>query len=311
MTQLGSTGMEVGSLCLGGNVFGWTADQDASYAVLDGFLAGGGRFVDTADVYSAWVDGHAGGESETILGTWMKARGTRDQVVIATKVAKHPDLGGLAADTIRRACDASLQRLQTDVIDLYYAHEDDASTPMEETLAAFDELVRAGKVRAIAASNFSANRLEQALKVSDAEGFVRYVAVQDRYNLVARSDYEGAYADVVAAHGLASFPYSGLASGFLTGKYRTGGGPVDSPRSGGARRYLDDRGQRVLSVLDEVAAAHDAPLATVALAWLAAQFTVTAPIASARNLEQLPSLLGVASLDLTHEEITRLTQASA
>ncbi|MFI8947938.1 aldo/keto reductase [Streptomyces sp. NPDC053750] len=311
LRKLGSSDLEVFPLALGGNVFGWTADQDTSFAVLDAYTAAGGNFLDTADSYSAWVEGNSGGESETLIGKWLAARGNRADVVLATKVSQHPDYPGLSAANIRAAADASLRRLGTDHIDLYYTHFDQPEVPVEEIIGALDELVRAGKVRHIAASNISAERLAASLEFSDREGLARYVALQPHYNLVSRETYEGELRDLVEQAGLAAVPYYALASGFLTGKYRPGA-TVDSPRAGGAAQHLEsERGQRVLAALDEVAEAQDAPVATVALAWLAAQPTVAAPIASARTVAQLPALLGVAELTLTEAEVTRLTQASA
>jgi aryl-alcohol dehydrogenase-like predicted oxidoreductase len=309
--KLGTTDLQVFPLALGGNVFGWTADEETSFAVLDAYTAAGGNFVDTADVYSAWVDGNSGGESETIIGRWLARRGRRDDLVIATKVSQHPDAKGLSRASIRRGVDASLRRLQTDHIDLYYAHYDDADTPLEETVAALGELVTEGKVRYVAASNYTADRLEQALKIADAGGLPRYAAIQSHHNLVHRGEYEGALAGLAAREGLAAVPYYALASGFLTGKYRDGTTDSGSPRAEGAAKYLDDRGRRVLAALDEVAAAHGVAVATVALGWLAAQPTVVAPIASARTVEQLPDLVAVAELELTAAELDRLTTASA
>ncbi|MFG2317497.1 MULTISPECIES: aldo/keto reductase [Streptomyces] len=311
LRKLGSSDLEVFPLALGGNVFGWTADRDASFAVLDAYTAAGGNFVDTADSYSAWVDGNSGGESETVLGQWLAARGNRDDVVLATKVSQHPEYPGLSAANIRAAADASLRRLGTDHIDLYYTHFDKPEVPVEEIIGALDELVKAGKVRYIAASNISAERLAASLEFSDREGLARYVALQPHYNLVSRDTYEGELRDLAEQAGLAAVPYYALAAGFLTGKYRPGT-DVDSPRAGGAAKHLEtERGRRVLAALDEIAAAHEAPVATVALAWLAARPTVAAPIASARTVEQLPALLGVAGLSLTEDEIGRLTRASA
>ncbi|MGW5787121.1 aldo/keto reductase [Streptomyces sp. NPDC003757] len=311
LRKLGSSDLEVFPLALGGNVFGWTADQDRSFAVLDAYTAAGGNFVDTADSYSAWVDGNSGGESETVLGKWLAARGNRDDVVLATKVSQHPEYPGLSAANIKAAADASLRRLGTDRIDLYYTHFDKPEVPVEEIIGALDELVKAGKVRHIAASNISAERLAESLEFSDREGLARYVALQPHYNLVSRDTYEGELSDLAERAGLAAVPYYALASGFLTGKYRPGTA-VDSPRAGGAAKHLEsERGRRVLAALDEVAEAHDAPVATVALAWLAARPTVAAPIASARTVEQLPALLGVARLKLTDDEIGKLTRASA
>jgi aryl-alcohol dehydrogenase-like predicted oxidoreductase len=311
LRKLGSSDLEVFPLSLGGNVFGWTADEAQSFAVLDAYTAGGGNFVDTADGYSAWIAGHTGGESETIIGKWFAARGNRSDVVLATKVSTHPEYKGLSATNIRAAADASLRRLGTDYIDLYYTHFDDTSVPVEEIIGALDELVRAGKVREIAASNISAERLAESVEFSDREGLARYVALQPHYNLVSRDTYEGPLQEVASRTGLAAVPYFALASGFLTGKYRPGT-TVDSARAEGAGKHLDtERGIRVLAALDEVAGAHGAEVATVALAWLAARPTVAAPIASARTVEQLPALLAVADLTLTDAEVARLTEASA
>ncbi|MFI2207395.1 aldo/keto reductase [Streptomyces sp. NPDC020192] len=311
LRTLGSSDLEVFPLSLGGNVFGWTADEETSFAVLDAYTAAGGNFIDTADAYSAWVEGNQGGESETIIGKWVKARGNRSDVVIATKVSQHPQFQGLSAANIKAAADASLRRLDTDYIDLYYTHFDKPEIPVEEIIGALDELVKAGKVRHIAASNISAERLKASLDFSDREGLARYVALQPHYNLVSRDTYEGELQELAAKENLSAVPYFSLASGFLTGKYRPGT-KVDSARAEGAQKHAEsERGQKVLAALDEIAAAHEAPVATVALAWLAAQPTVTAPIASARTVEQLPALLGVADLRLTEEETGRLTAASA
>jgi aryl-alcohol dehydrogenase-like predicted oxidoreductase len=311
LRKLGSSGLEVFPLSLGGNVFGWTADEATSFAVLDAYAAAGGNFVDTADGYSAWVDGNKGGESETIIGNWVRARGNRDDVVIATKVSQHPEFQGLSAANIKAAADASLRRLDTDYIDLYYTHFDKPEVPVEEIIGALDELVKAGKVRHIAASNITPDRLRASLEFSDREGLAKYVALQPHYNLVSRDTYEGELQDLAARYGLAAVPYFALASGFLTGKYRPGT-TVDSPRAGGAAGHLaTERGQRVLTALDEIAQSHDTAVATVALAWLADRPTVAAPIASARTVEQLPALLGVAELTLTEAEVARLTEASA
>ncbi|MEU9120530.1 aldo/keto reductase [Streptomyces sp. NPDC048506] len=303
--------LSVSPLCLGGNVFGWTADEAESFAVLDAYTAGGGNFIDTADVYSAWAPGNKGGESETVIGNWLASRGNRSDVVIATKVGAHPDYKGLTAATITSAVEESLTRLRTDYIDLYYTHYDDESVAVEEFLTALDGLVRAGKVREIGASNISAKRLEESLACSAREGLARYVALQPHYNLVSRDTYEGELAAVAAREGLAAMPYYALASGFLTGKYRPDAA-VDSARSEKAAGHLaTDRGRRVLAALDTVAAAHDAELATVALAWLAARPTVAAPLASARTVSQLPPLLAVADLTLTESELGLLNEASA
>jgi aryl-alcohol dehydrogenase-like predicted oxidoreductase len=311
MSTIGSSGIEVSRLCLGGNVFGWTADRDTSFGVLDAFTAAGGNFVDTADSYMWRMPGNSGGESETIIGEWLAGRGRRDDVVIATKVGSWPQRKGLSAANIAAACDDSLRRLQTDHIDLYYAHRDDPDVPQEETLDAFDALVKAGKVRAVAASNFSAERLRSALEISARDGLTSYVALQPHYNLVERDEFETALQPLLQSEGLSCLPYYGLAKGFLTGKYRGDGAAVDSPRAEGAREYLDDRGRAVLAVLDEIAAGHEVPVAAVALAWLAAQPTVVAPIASARTVEQLTDLLPVLDLKLTDDEVRLLSHVSA
>ncbi|MFK4146274.1 aldo/keto reductase [Streptomyces sp. NPDC004065] len=311
LRKLGASDLEVFPLALGGNVFGWTADREQSFAVLDAYTAAGGNFVDTADSYSAWAEGNKGGESETIIGEWMRARGNRSDVVIATKVSQHPDYQGLTAANIRAAADASLRRLGTDHIDLYYTHFDKPEVPVEEIIGALDELVRAGKVRHVAASNISAERLRASLDFSEREGLARYVALQPHYNLVSRDTYEGPLRNLAERAGLAAVPYYALASGFLTGKYRPGA-TVDSARAQGAAKHLEtERGRKVLAALDEVARAHDAEVATVALAWLAARPTVVAPIASARTVDQLPALLALADLRLTEEELELLTRASA
>ncbi|WNV91249.1 aldo/keto reductase [Umezawaea sp. Da 62-37] len=302
MTKLGSSDLDVSRLALGGNVFGWTADEEQSFEVLDAYTRAGGNFVDTADLY-------AGGQSETILGRWLAARGNRADVVIATKVGMTKGLDDLKPATIEAAAEASLKRLGVDHIDLYYAHRDDLDTPTEESLAAFDRLVRAGKVRQIAASNYSAERLANALAISEREGLARFVALQPEYSLVVREGYEGGVADVVAANGLSALPYWGLAKGFLTGKYRPGV-DVDSPRAAGAAKYLDDRGLRVLAALDEISAARATSVAAVALAWLTAQPTIPSVLASARNTEQLEALLPVLDLTLSNAEVDRLTNAS-
>jgi aryl-alcohol dehydrogenase (NADP+) len=310
MPNLGTTDLNVHPLCLGGNVFGWTADERASFAVLDAYAAAGGNFVDTADSYSHWVPGHEGGESERIIGRWMAERGNRDEMVIATKVGQQPGAAGLSAGVIRRQAEGSLRRLGTDRIDLYYAHIDDDSVPLEETLGALDSLVREGKVRHVAASNYTAARLREALEVSEREGLTAYRALQPHYNLVERDEYEGELAELCAERGIATVPYFALAMGFLTGKYRPGGAAVDSQRAEGASAHLQNGGVEVLEALDDVAAAHETTVAAVALAWLAAQPTVAAPIASARTPEQLADLLPLADVTLTAGELARLTAAS-
>jgi aryl-alcohol dehydrogenase-like predicted oxidoreductase len=310
MAKIGTTSLDVFPLCFGGNVFGWTADEAQSFAVLDAYAAAGGNFIDTADVYAAWAPGNSGGESETILGSWMVARGNRDRMIVATKVGKLPGLTGLSATTIRKAAEDSLRRLQTDRIDLYYAHADDPATPLDETLGAFDALVREGKVRHVAASNYSEPRLAEALEVSKRGGFARYVALQPHYNLARRRDYEGGLESLCAREGLSCFPYYALASGFLAGKYRPGV-TVDSARAQSAAKYLDARGLRILAALDELAAEHDVTVAAVALAWLLARPTVVAPIVSARTPEQLAELLPAVSLRLSADDHRRLDEASS
>jgi aryl-alcohol dehydrogenase-like predicted oxidoreductase len=309
--SLGETGLEVFEICLGGNVFGWTADRDDSFAVLDAYLDGGGNFVDSADSYSAFAPGNSGGESETMLGEWLAARpGARERIVLATKVGKHPEFKGLSPTNVHAAAEASLARLGVETIDLYYAHLDDTETPLEETLGAFAELIEAGKVRHVAASNYTAPRLAEALALAEREGLPRYVAVQPHYSLVERDEFEGELQDLCAREGLPCIPFWGLARGFLTGKYRPDGPAVDSPRAGQAAKYLDGNGVAVLAALDEVAAAHAVEPAAVALAWLRAQPTVLAPIASARNTAQLGPLIVAAELELSAAELDRLDAAS-
>jgi aryl-alcohol dehydrogenase-like predicted oxidoreductase len=309
MPLLGRSDLDVFPLCLGGNVFGWTANEQESFAILDAYAAAGGNFIDTADSYSAWVPGHVGGESETIIGRWMAARGCRNRMIIATKVGRAPGRLGLGRKNIRAGAEASLKRLGVDRIDLYYAHADDLDVPVDETLREFDALVREGKVRYIAASNFTAARLSAALATSAREGLARYIALQPHYNLMVRNEYEGAVSDVCAREGVACVPYFALAMGFLTGKYRPGT-TVQSARAEGAQKYLDARGKGVLDALDDIAAAHHTTVAAVALAWLLAQPTVAAPIASARTTAQLADLLPMATTTLTPEESTRLADAS-
>jgi len=310
MAKISSTDLDVFPVALGGNVFGWTADEVESFAVLDGYVAAGGNFIDTADMYSAWAPGNSGGESERIIGRWLSSRNRRADMIIATKVGKHPKLEGLSARTIAAAAEGSLKRLNTNYIDLYYAHADDERTPLEETLGAFDSLVRAGKVRYIAASNYTAPRLAQALATSAREGFARFVALQQHYNLMERDEYEGELAGVVKKEGLSSLPYFALAKGFLTGKYRPNS-KVESARQESASAYLTEKGLKVLAALDEVAAEQNAPIPSVALAWLAAQPTVVAPIASARKLSQLGAIMRSTEIHLTGTQIQKLSDASA
>lgn len=298
--RLGDTDLDVFALCLGGNVFGRGADEAQSFEVLDAYVAAGGNFIDTANIY-------AEGESERILGRWIAARENRQDVIVATKVGMG-SRPGLAFERIHEAADESLQALQTDYIDLYYAHEDDADTPLEQTLAAFDELVKAGKVRYVAASNYSASRLAEALDVSRRHKLVRYMALQPHYNLVVRDEYEGELQRLCEREGLPCLPYFALAQGFLTGKYRPGAPPVESRRAARATAYMDERGERILQALDEVSKAHDTTVPAVALAWLRAQPTVATPIASARTVEQLQGLLPMATLELSQSDVEKLTK---
>jgi aryl-alcohol dehydrogenase-like predicted oxidoreductase len=306
-TTLGTSDLSVFPLNLGGNVFGWTADRQTSFDILDAFVAGGGNFIDTADGYSAWVPGNTGGDSERLIGEWQELRGNRDELVIATKVSQHPDFQGLAADNILKAADASLERLRTDHIDLYYAHFDDESVPLEETVTALSSLVDAGKVRHLGISNYSAARIAEWFEIVEAKGLHRPIALQPHYNLVER-EFEGELRTIAEREQLAVLPYFSLAKGFLTGKYREGSS-VDSVRAEGAQAYLADHAA-LLPVLDEVAAAHGVSVATVSLAWLRSQPTVVAPIASARTVEQLPDLLASATLELSADELAALTAAS-
>jgi aryl-alcohol dehydrogenase-like predicted oxidoreductase len=308
LVPIGGSGLEAFPLSLGGNVFGWTADEATSFEVLDAYAAAGGNLIDTADGYSAWAEGNAGGESETITGRWMQARGNRDRLVIATKVSTHPQFKGLAPGNVRAAAEASLRRLQVDHLDVYYAHFDDPDVPLEDTVAAFSALVDDGLVRHLALSNYAPERIDAWLEITAREGFHRPIALQPHYNLVERG-FEGALRERAQRHGLAVFPYSALASGFLTGKYRDGA-TGDSPRAEGAARYLDDRGRAVLAVLDEVAAARGTTVTAVSLAWLRQQPTVVAPIASARSTDQLADLLASTLLNLGHDELSALDAAS-
>lgn len=307
MRALGSSGLDIAPLVLGGNVFGWTADRAASFAVLDAFVDGGGTMIDTADVYSAWVSGHKGGESESVIGEWLKASGKRDKVQIATKVGMMP--GGLATDTIAAAVEGSLRRLGTDRIDLYFAHQDDEKVPLADALGAFARLVEAGKVRAIGASNYSAMRLKEALDTAAAEGLPHYSVLQPEYNLVSRHKFEGELQDLAIQHNVGVIPYYGLASGFLTGKYRSEADFGKSPRGGGMKKYLEGNGPAVLTAMDAVAEQTGATHAQIALAWLAAQPGITAPIASATSAEQVQDLLGAMRLELTADQIARLDAA--
>jgi len=310
VTCLADTDLDVFPLCLGGNVFGWTIDEERSFAVLDTYFQAGGNFIDTADSYGRRGAGGAG-ESERIIGRWIASRGNREQLVIATKIGMSPDLSGLSPATIRRGIEGSLERLGVERVDLYYAHRDDPGTPLEETLGAFDELSREGKIGYAAASNYSAARLQEALRVGADEGMASYVALQPHYNLMEREGYEGELAGLCERHGLACIPYFGLARGFLTGKYRRDGEQVDSPRAQGVREaYFNERGFAVLDALEEIAAAHETAVAGVALAWLLAQPTVLAPIASATSTEQLAQLLACVELELSPAELELLGSRS-
>lgn len=312
--SIGTSDLSVRPLAFGGNVFGWTADEATSHEILDSFTAGGGDFIDTADQYAQWHPGNSGGESETIIGSWLASRKNRDSVVIATKVAKHNENRGLAPATIRRALEGSLKRLGTDHVDLYYAHEPDEHTPMIESIATFSALVDEGKVRALALSNFSGEQIRQWCEIARRENLHAPVALQPHYNLVER-DYEtNGMREAAEAEGLGVMPYYSLASGFLTGKYReselapTAGA---SPRAGAAMEYLDARGRAVLRVLDDISTAKQVSVTAVALAWLRQQPTIVAPIASARNTDQLPGLLQSLRTELSADEIDALTRASA
>lgn len=310
MTRIGNSDLTVFPLSLGGNVFGWTADRDTSFAELDAFVDGGGDFVDTADSYSAWVPGNSGGESETIIGEWLASR-KPEGVVVATKVSQHPDFSGLAGANVRAAAEASLRRLGVDAIDLYYAHFDDADTPLDETVEAFGRLVADGLVRNIAVSNYSADRIREWIDISDRIGVPRPVAVQPHYNLVHRNDVEEQIIPVAEEFALGLVPYYSLASGFLTGKYRsTDAAGQSSPRAGGAAKYATEAGLRIIDALEEIGHAHGASIAATSLAWLRAQPTVVAPIASARTVEQVPDLLAGGRLELTDDEVAALNRVS-
>lgn len=295
-------------LALGGNVFGWTSDEDASFAVLDAFYEAGGRMIDTAQGYSVWVPGHVGGESEAVIGKWAESRGVRKDVLIATKTNMMGTPGGLAPANVAAELDKSLERLRSDYIDLYYAHRDEDQTPQDEVAQGFDALVKAGKVRELGASNFSAERLGSALDVAEKLGLARYGVIQNEYNLVSRDGYEGAVQDLCVARGVASVPYYGLASGFLTGKYRKPEDFAASVRGEGVKKYAES-GAAVLSALDAIHAETGASLSAIALAWIRAQPGIAAPIASARTVEQVAPLIEGAKLELTPDQIARLNAA--
>lgn len=310
--NIGNSDLAVAPVNLGGNVFGWTLNEAQSFEILDAFTAAGFNFIDTADTYSVWVPGNKGGESETIIGKWTKARSNRDKVVIATKVGwDHGDgRKGLKADYIIQQAEQSLKNLQTDHIDLYYTHIDDGTVPVEETLAAYDTLIKAGKVRYIAASNVPANRLKESLELAATKGLPQYQALQPHYNLLERTAYETDYAPIAAQYGLTVFPYWSLAAGFLTGKYRSEADLGKSVRGQGAKQYLNEKGLGVLKALDTVAAKHNSTPASVALAWLLAQPNIGAPIASATSKAQLDTLIAATSLHLDQQDLQLLDTAS-
>jgi len=305
---LPKTELSVHPLCLGGNVFGWSADESESFAVLDAYVEAGGNFIDTADVYSEWKPGNSGGESERIIGKWMKARGNRSQMVIATKVAKLSTRPGLSAANIRAAAEDSLSRLQTDYIDLYYAHEDDTKIPLTQTLEAFNALVVDSKVRYIAASNYSAARLREAIHISQTYNWASYVALQNHYNLLERKEFESDVAPALSSMGISALPYFGLARGFLSGKYAAGA-KIDSVRADGVSEYQNERGYAAVARLEELAKAHNAPVSAIALAWLRAQSVVSTPIASARTVDQLKEIVRV--VNLTSDEVESLSAITA
>ncbi len=311
--RLGRTDLEIAPLVFGGNVFGWTADEKTSFSLLDRFLDAGFNAIDTADSYSRWVPGNKGGESETIIGKWMKARGNRDRVIVITKVGSDMGQGkkDLSAAHIEKAVEGSLKRLQVETIDLYLSHWPDPTTPHEETLGAYQKLLKAGKVRAIGASNLDAGQLRAALDIARLRDLPRYEVLQPEYNLYDRASYDGPLRDLCMAEGLGVITYYSLAAGFLSGKYRSIADLGKSPRGGGVKKYLDARGQRILGALDAVAARHKAKPAEVALAWIIARSGVTAPIASATSLEQLESMIRSASLTLSAADIRELDDASA
>ena len=309
--NIGTSDLKVAPLVFGGNVFGWTADERTSFSILDAFVDHGLDFIDTADVYSAWVDGHRGGESETIIGKWFREGGKRHKVVLATKVGKLSTRAGLTAANIAAAVDDSLRRLKTDYIDVYFSHYDDANTPLDETLGAYQKLVQAGKVRVIGASNYTGERLGEALKIAKDSGLPAYQILQPEYNLYDREGYETDLEPVAAQHGIAVVPYYALASGFLSGKYRSKADTQHKARGSRVEKYLNPRGLKILDALDEVSKRHGTTPATIALAWMIARPSVTAPIASATSVKQLESLAAATRLQLAAEDIELLDQASA
>jgi len=306
MIKLANTDLTLYPLCLGGNVFGYSADKENSEAVLSFYADNGGNFIDTADMYSQWAPGHIGGESETIIGDWMAKRGNRQKMIIATKVSKLDTRPGLKAANIKAACDESLKRLKSDYIDLYYAHQDDLNTPIEESLGAFDELIKAGKVRYIAASNFTPERLKDSLDISKSNGLSSYIASQDQYNLLDR-EYEKGLMPTIEKSGLSQIPFYGLARGFLTGKYRPGVNVESVRATGVANSYANDRGWKMLEKLDQIAREKNCSVAAVSLAWLRAQPTVATPIASATKLEQIKEIMQI--IELSSQELQTLTNS--
>lgn len=309
--NVGISELKVAPLVFGGNVFGWTADERTSFSILDAFVDHGLNFIDTADVYSAWVEGHQGGESETIIGKWFKESGKRHKIVLATKVGKLSTRPGLTAANIAAAVDDSLRRLKTDYIDVYFSHYDDEATPLDETLNAYQKLIQAGKVRVIGASNHTGERLEEALKVAKDSGLPAYQILQPEYNLYDREAYETELEPVVQKHDVAVVPYYALASGFLSGKYRSKADTQNKARGSRVEKYLDARGLKILDALDEVAKRNDTTPATIALAWLIARPSITAPIASATSVAQLESLAAATRLALSGEDVGLLDEASA
>ena len=307
MLTIPETDLVVHELCLGGNVFGWTADEAQSREVLDAYLSYGGNFIDTADVYSEWKDGNKGGESETIMGNWLKTQ-DRSKLVIATKVAKLSTRAGLRPENIIAACNDSLKRLQTDYIDIYYSHHDDAEVPMAETLGAYSQLMSEGKIRYIAASQHTGPRLQEALDIAQRENLPAYIALQDHYNLMERNPFEASQADVLAKNGLSALPFFSLAKGFLSGKYRPGHS-VESVRAEGVKEYETDKGWATVAALDEIAKAHNCSISAVSLAWLRAHPQVSTPIASARTVEQLKEIIEI--VHLTDDEVTKLNSINA
>ena len=309
MITIPETDLVVHPLCLGTNIFGANATEAQSHLVLDAYRSHGGNFIDTADMYNQWIEGHVGGESESIIGTWMKVRENRSEMVIATKVAKMDNRPGLSAKNIIAACEESLDRLQSEYLDVYYSHEDDQEISLEETLGAYAQLIAQGKVRYIAASNFTPSRLRESIKFSEDNNLPAYIAVQDQYNLVARTPYEGEMEQSVAELGISNIPFYGIARGFLSGKYRPGVTEVDSKRAAGALEYATEKGYAIVAAMDEISATHNnAPLSAIALGWLRANPTVSVPIASARTVAQLEEIVQI--IELSAAEVEQLNAIS-